>query len=119
MARDPCDSALGAYRLSGPLAPAVCGLRLDRGYLLAFTMQSALTDEDRPQVVLLSVGKREPGHRVVRTSDIWDDLHDLFGVGNPPADHHKPPCCDGGRPDLGGADLDAFFRALRRFNRGR
>jgi hypothetical protein len=37
--QDPCDPALGAYRLSGPLAPTVCGVHLRRGYRLAFTMQ--------------------------------------------------------------------------------
>jgi hypothetical protein len=28
LARDPCSETLGAYRLSGPLEPSVCGVHL-------------------------------------------------------------------------------------------
>jgi hypothetical protein len=119
MRGDPCDPALAAYRLSGPLAPTVCGLHLDRGYRLAFSMQPPLTDEDRPRVVLLYVGKREPGHRASAPPDIWDVLHDLFAVDNPPSGHQKPPCCDDDRPSITHDKLEAFLRALRRVNRGR
>lgn len=119
LAADPCDSALGAYRLSGPLAPKVCGLHLDRGYRLAFTMQPALRSTDNPSVVLLYIGRREPGHRQAAPPDVWDDLHDIFGVSNPPAGHHKPPCCDDHEPSLDHDELADFLKQLRRFNRGR
>lgn len=119
LAEDPCDDQLRAYRLSGPLAPKVCGLHLDRGYRLAFTTQPPLTEEDLPRVVLLYVGKREPGHRDGDPSDVWDDLHDLFDVGNPPAGHHKPPCCDETLPGLDHDELERFLKQLKRFRRGR
>jgi hypothetical protein len=115
--RDPCDPELQAYRLSGPLEPIVCGLHLDRGYRLAFTTTLALTTDDRPRVVLLYVGKREPGHR--SRGDVWDALHDIFGVENPPAGHDKPLCCDDGDPVIDQDALDEFLRNLRRFNRRR
>jgi hypothetical protein len=113
---DPCDPILKAYRLSGPLEPVVCGVRLKRGYRLAFTTQAPLVPEedDRTVVVVLYVGKREPGHR---TDDVWDILHDLFGVKNPPAGHDKPPCCADEFPEIADKDLDDFLRALRRFQR--
>lgn len=117
LARDPCNAALGAYRLSGPLKPVVCGVHLDRGYRLAFTMQRGLTDGERDRVVLLYVGRREPGHR--SASDVWDVLHDLFGVKNPPAGHHKPACCESGRPAIDHDELRAFLKRLRLFQRGR
>jgi hypothetical protein len=117
LARDPCSSELAAYRLSGPLEPVVCGIRLDRGYRLAFTTQPPLTRNDHRRVVLLYVGRREPGHRT--SGDIWDILHDLFGVENPPAGHHKPPCCENGRPEIDHDALAGFLRELRRFRRGR
>lgn len=116
---DPCDPALGAYRLSGPLAPSVCGLHLDRGYRLAFSMQPGAVTSDRLRVVLLYVGKREPGHRPSRPRDVWDVLHDLFDIANPPSGHEKPPCCRDGRPEIADEDLDAFLKTLRRVNRGR
>jgi hypothetical protein len=116
---DPCDAALKAYRLSGPLQPVVCGVRLKRGYRLAFTTQSPLApgDDNRTLVIVLYVGKREPGHRT--DNDIWDLLHDLFGVENPPAGHNKPACCEGALPEITDADLDDFLRALGRLQRGR
>lgn len=117
LASDPCDPALAAYRLSGPLEPVVCGVHLDRGYRLAFTTQPALASGERERVVLLYVGRREPGHRT--SGDIWDILHDLFGVENPPAGHHKPPCCESGRPEIDHDDLTVFLRQLRRLHRGR
>lgn len=117
MRADPCDPSLGGYRLSGSLEPKVCGLHLDRGYRLACSTQPAITADDRPRVVLLYVGRREPGHRT--DTDIWDILHDLFRVGNPPAGHAKPPCCDRDLPTLDHDALDEFQRSLRRLNRGR
>lgn len=94
-------------------------VRLKRGYRLAFTTQSPLvpSDDHRVVVVVLYVGKREPGHRT--NDDVWDVLHDLFGVDNPRAGHHKPPCCTGDLPEIADKDLDDFLRALRRFQRGR
>src|ERR1700740_2120445 len=39
--RGPCAPELRAYRPSGPLEAIVCGVHLDRGFRLAFTMQLA------------------------------------------------------------------------------
>jgi hypothetical protein len=39
LSRDPCAPQLGAYRLSGPLAPIVCGVHLKGGFRLAFTIR--------------------------------------------------------------------------------
>ena len=117
LARDPCNAGLKAYRLSGPLEPIVCGLHLDRGYRLAFTTMPPLSAGDLPRVVLLYVGKREPGHR--SGTDVWDLLHDIFGVESPTAGHHKPPCCADGEPVIDQHMLADFLKQLRRFNRGR
>jgi len=114
--RDPCDTTLGSYRLSGPLELAVCGLHLRNGWRLAFTMQRAEHEDALPSVVVLFVGKREPRHG---TSDVWEVLHDLFGVENPPEGHHKPPCCEDAAPELPQDELDAFLRQLALLTRGR
>lgn len=114
--RDPCAEHLGAYRLSGPLEPAVCGLHLRNGWRLAFTMQAPERPRGRQRVVILFVGRREPRHR---TSDAWTILHDIFGVENPPAGHHKPPCCQTGVPDLSDGELDGFLREVQMLTRGR
>lgn len=116
---DPCHPDLKAYRLSGPLEPVVCGTHLQRGYRLAFTTQPAQTpdEDDRLRVVILYVGKREAGHR--SAADVWDVLHDLFNVENPPSGHDKPPCCEEGLPMLPEGDLDSFVTALRRLQRRR
>jgi hypothetical protein len=116
---DPCHAGLGAYRLSGPLEPVVCGVHLKRGYRLAFTTQPALVpeDDDRRMVVVLYVGRREPGHR--GSDDVWDVMHDLFGVENPPAGHDKPRCCKSDLPEIDDKILDDFLRGLRRLQRGR
>jgi hypothetical protein len=100
------------------LESVACGLHLDRGYRLAFTLQSALVADERPRVVLLYVGRRQPKHRQ-GVQDVWDQFHDLFEVGNPPADHHKPPCCGSELPEIDHKELDEFLRRLKRFNRGR
>jgi hypothetical protein len=119
LGQDPCQPALKAYRLSGPLEPVVCGVRLKRGYRLAFTTQPPLVprDDPRARVVVLYVGRREPGHR--GDGDMWDLLHDLFGVENPPAGHHKPPCCEDALPAIEDDQLDAFVATLRRVQRAR
>jgi hypothetical protein len=119
LAADPCHPALKAYRLSGPLAPVVCGLHLKRGHRLAFSTQPPLVprEDDRTRVVILYVGQREPGHR--GHGDVWDLLHDLFGVENPPAGHHKPPCCEAALPVIADEQLEAFLATLRRVQRGR
>lgn len=114
--RGPCAAALGAYRLSGPLNPAVCGVHLRNGWRLAFTMQPAERDDMLPRVVILFIGQREPRHR---RSDAWTILHDLFGVENPPEDHHKPPCCEAALPVLADDELDAFLREVHLLTRGR
>jgi hypothetical protein len=116
LSRDPCAPELRAYRLAGPLEPIVCGVHLDRGYRLAFTMQPPETVGQPTRVVILYVGLREPNHR---HSDIWTILHDLFGVENPPVDHDRPPCCKGSVPEIEQDDLDAFLRDLQRMTRGR
>jgi len=115
---DPCSAELGAYRLSGPLAPIVCGVHLKRGYRLAFTTQQPFTlaDDDRLRVVILYVGKREPGRRA---SDVWQLLHELFAVDNPPTGHQKPPCCAEDLPDIDQDQLDDFIVNLRRLQRRR
>jgi hypothetical protein len=115
---DPCAEELAAYRLSGPLAPIVCGVQLKRGYRLAFTTQPPLApaEDDRLRVVILYVGKREPRHR---DSDVWTLLHDLFGVDYPPSGHHKPACCTDQLPEIDQDQLDGFIASLRRLQRGR
>ncbi|WP_445149863.1 hypothetical protein [Baekduia sp. Peel2402] len=119
LGQDPCQPALKAYRLSGPLEPVVCGVRLKRGYRLAFTTQPPLVPKEdaRRRVVVLYVGKREPGHR--GDDDVWDLLHDLFGTKNPPVGHDKPPCCAQQLPEIRDEALDAFVAKLRRVQRGR
>jgi hypothetical protein len=115
---DPCSKQLGAYRLSGPLEPIVCGVHLERGYRLAFTTQPPLApaQDSRLRVVILYVGKREPGHR---TADVWDLLHDLFEVDNPPAGHQKPPCCADDLPRIEDDQLREFIANVRRLHRKR
>jgi hypothetical protein len=114
--RDPCAEHLRAYRLSGPLEPAVCGLHLRNGWRLAFTMQPPERPRGRQRVVILFVGRREPRHRA---TDAWTILHDLFGVENPPAGDHKPPCCGAGIPDLADEGLDGFLGEVHLLTRGR
>jgi hypothetical protein len=114
--RDPCAEHFGAYRLAGPLEPAVCGVHLRNGWRLAFTMQPPERPRGRRRVIVLFVGRREPRHRV---SDAWTILHDLFGVENPPEGHHKPPCCQGGVPDLHDDALAGFLREIHLLTRGR
>ena len=115
LARDPCSAQLDARRLSGPLAPVVCGIHLSRGYRLAFSVQPK-TKVHTARVVVLYVGKRDTRRRV---RDIWEVLHDLFEVDNPPAEHHRPPCCKDGTPSISETELDDFIDRLRRLLRGR
>jgi hypothetical protein len=114
--RDPCATQLGAYRLSGPLGPIVCGIHLKRGFRLAFTIQPPDEPEGATRVVFLYVGQREPRHT---ESDVWTVVHGLFGVESPPADHLRPSCCDEGLPEVSQADLDAFLDELQRMTRRR
>jgi hypothetical protein len=114
LGQDPCAADLGAYRLSGPLRPKVCGMWLKNGYRLAFTMQPPLGEDARERVVILYVGRREPRHR---QSDVWTLLHDLFGVENPPENHHKPPCCEDGVPLVDDRELRSFEKALGNLRR--
>ena len=116
LGRDPCAAQLGAYRLSGPLAPIVCGVHLKRDFRLAFTIQPSDGPGVPNRVVILYVGRREPRQR---DSDVWTVLHDLFGVENPPSDHLRPPCCDDGPPQVSQAELDGFLDELQRMTRGR
>jgi hypothetical protein len=115
LARDPCSAELDARRLSGPLAPTICGIHLSRGYRLAFSIQPK-TKVHAARVVVLYVGNRDTRRRV---GDIWEVLHDLFDVENPPADHLRPPCCESGLPNIDEQELAEFMTALRKLLRGR
>jgi hypothetical protein len=66
--------------------------------------------------VILYVGKREPDRRA---SDVWELLHELFAVDNPPSGHQKPPCCEDDLPDIDHDRLDEFIMHLRRLQRRR
>lgn len=114
--RDPCAVHLGAYRLAGPLEPAVCGLHLRNHWRLAFAIQPPERPDGAPRVVILFAGRREPRHRA---TDAWTVLHDLFNVKNPPEDHDKPPCCQDGAPNLAPDVLDAYLVEVRLLTRGR
>lgn len=116
LSRDPCALELRAYRLAGPLEPIVCGVHLDRGYRLAFTVQAPDKPGQPIRVVILYVGQREPHHR---QNDIWTILHELFGVESPPTDHDRPPCCERSVPEIEQDNLDEFLRDLQRMTRGR
>ena len=48
---------------------------------------------------------------------MWQIVHDLFDVENPPADHIRPPCCDSGLPVLDDQELADFMNALRKLLR--
>jgi hypothetical protein len=115
LARDPCSAELDARRLSGPLAPIVCGVHLSQGYRLAFTVQPKTRAHDA-RIVVLYVGKRDTRRR---SRDIWEVVHDLFEFQNPPSEHERPPCCADGLPDISDAELDDFMVRLRRLLRGR
>jgi hypothetical protein len=121
--RDPCAVRAGrdgsrpfAYRLSGPLAPRVCGVHLKNGYRLAFSMQPHDDDGFEGLVVILYVGARDTRDR---SKDIWQIVHELFEADNPSVGHLRPPCCEGGQPQIDEAELDEFMRRLRRLLRGR
>jgi hypothetical protein len=93
-------------------------VHLKRGYRLAFTTQLPLApaEGNRLRVVILYVGKREPGRR---TSDVWELLHELFAVDNPPSGHQKPPCCEDDLPYIDHDQLAEFIVNLRRIQRPR
>jgi len=103
-----------AYRLSGPLEPKVCGVHLNRDYRLAFTMRQPDRDEIDGIVEILFVGRRDTRDH---SKDTWQIVHDLFGEENPPAGQLRPPCCQGGLPELAPQELDEFMQRLRRFVR--
>ena len=119
---DPCaefersggDPRPFAYRLSGPLQPKVCGVRLRRGYRLAFTMRPPDRDEIDGVVEILFVGRRDTRDR---SKDTWQIVHDLFGEENPTTGHLRPPCCRDGLPELDADELDEFIHRLRQFLR--
>lgn len=115
LAQDPCAPELDARRLSGPLEPVVCGVHLARGYRLAFTSQPQARHRSA-RVVVLYIGRRDTRHR---QGDIWEILHELFDLDNPPDQHLRPPCCEEGMPTIGEEELDSFVDRLRRFQRGR
>jgi hypothetical protein len=79
-------------------------------------MRTARRRGERPQVVVLFVGRREPRSRA---SDAWTILHDLFNVENPPENHSKPPCCQQDIPEIPDEQLTEFLRAVRRLTRHR
>jgi hypothetical protein len=105
-----------AYRLTGDLQPKVCGAHLKRDYRLAFTMRPPDREDIEGIVDILFVGRRDTRDR---TRDVWQIVHDLFGVENPPADHVRPPCCDSGLPVLDEQELADFMAALRKLLRGK
>lgn len=105
-----------AYRLSGPLGPKVCGVRLKRGYRLAFTMRASTDKNYQGRVDVLYVGERDTRDRA---GDVWQIVHDLFGVENPPADHLRPPCCESGLPNIDEQELNELMDALRKLLRRR
>ena len=118
--RDPCLIFDGsarpfACRLTGPLGDKVCGVKLKNKYRLAFTMRPAEDAGHDGIVDVLYVGPRETRNRTHR--DIWEIVHDLFGVANPPAGHLKDPCCKSGLPDIDPDELDEFMARLRKFLR--
>jgi hypothetical protein len=114
--RDLCAPIPVRIGSQGPLEPIVCGVHLKRGFRLAFTIQPPEARDGSTRVVILYADQREPHHR---QSDIWTVVHDLFGVENPPEDHHRRPCCDGGLPRISQDELEAFLDELQRLTRGR
>ncbi len=82
---------------------------------MAFSVQPK-TRAHNARVVVLYVGKRDTRRR---RGDVWEVLHDLFGVDNPPAGHLRPPCCDEGLPRVDETELEEFLDRLRRLLRGR
>jgi hypothetical protein len=120
--RDPCLIFHGkgrpfAYRLTGPLGDMVCGVKLKNRYRLAFAMRQADDDEHDGIVDVLYVGPRHTRDRAQR--DVWQIVHELFGVANPPTGHLKRPCCESGLPDIDTQELDEFMASLRKFLRPR
>jgi hypothetical protein len=69
----------------------------------------------RPRLVVLYVGLRD--HDGTRSGDVWEILHDLFDVANPPADRDKPPCCEDNQPAIDDEQPDAFV-SVRELQRG-
>ena len=103
-----------AYRLSGPLAPKVCGLHLKYGYRLAFTMRPPDRDGIAGIVDILYVGTRDTRNR---SRDTWQIVHELFDEENPPEGHLRPPCCGDGLPAMDDTELTEFMSRLRRLLR--
>jgi hypothetical protein len=68
------------------------------------------------EIHVAPVGKRDTRRRC---GDVWEVLHDLFGVENPPDEHDRPPCCEDSTPSISEAELDDFLRRLRRVQRKR
>ena len=118
--RDPCrvfprpdgNPRPLAYRLTGDLHPKVCGAHLKRDYRLAFTMRPPDREDIEGIVDVLFVGGRDTRKRA---NDTWTIVHDLFGVDNPPSGHERPPCCDGGYPEMSEDEIRDFMRRLSRF----
>lgn len=103
-----------AYRLSGPLGTKVCGVHLNYGYRLAFTMRPAADSAYEGVIEILYVGKRDTRDRA---KDVWTIVHDLFGEQNPPDGHLRPPCCDEQMPVIEDDELMALMKRLRRLIR--
>jgi hypothetical protein len=125
LARDPCAVYPGtiagdvrpfAYRLTGPLEDKVCGVHLKNGYRLAFTMTTSDDPRYSGVVEILYVGTRDSRDR---SRDVWDIVHDLFGVENPRTGHLRPPCCERQLPETENSEIEEFMDRLRRFIRGR
>lgn len=110
---DPCAPEVGAYRLSGPLDDIVCGVHLNGNWRLAFTFgPDELGTKGLPVVTVLYIGQH---NRKSRQQDIWNELHELFGVENPPEDHLKPDCCDDGLPVIALDDYTDIRSQSKRF----
>ena len=124
--RDPClihppvggesEGRPFAYRLSGPLDDKVCGVWLNRGYRLAFSMRASGDPDVDGVVEILYAGPRDTRDR---EADVWKIVHDLFEEENPPDEHLRPPCCADGLPDIDEDELREFMDRLRRLTRGR
>ncbi|MGA2929645.1 MAG: hypothetical protein ABSG43_27375 [Solirubrobacteraceae bacterium] len=62
----------------------VCGAHLSDDYRVAFTMRPPDREGIDGIIDVLYIGRRDTRQR---HNDIWDIVHNLFGVENPKSDH--------------------------------